>query len=108
MSCMKSPLPEPLPELPRSSGLTPPARPPSPPARLALDGDLDLECAECPRGKDPVAARLPLGVSHCLEKALGFSCVVEQNEPCLLDPVNADDRRLGVPGDSHLQIIQCS
>ena len=43
VSCMKRPLPEPVPELPRSSGLTPPARPPSPPARLALDGDLDLK-----------------------------------------------------------------
>ena len=48
-----------------------------------------------------IPARLPLGESHCLELPRGRST----NELCLLpEPWNADERRLGVPGDSDLEI----
>jgi len=68
-------------------------------------GDLERGAGACPRlplcmslGKvPPMLVRLPRGESHCLESDLGLS----EKEPWRLE-LKADERRRGVPGDSHL------
>merc|ERR1712107_769357 len=68
--------------------------------RLSSSSTVKSLRSENLRGKVPMFAKLPLGESHCLEKDLDFSAELTK-DPCLL-PLKADDRLLGVPGDSHL------